>query len=197
MGALTEPEHAARGAPTLIVIGGPHGSGKTAIATRLSRDLGIPRLDPDVVQRAIKSSEAFQGDHTAAIRIGYAVVWALARDLLHSGQSAIIDVNMGWELSWNVVDELIQEHPGSRLLPILLSCPEEVVTERIRQRHRADPATYAPPELFEHASRVRDFLDTLSRPDLHSIDAARTLDEVYAAVRALVMPRISASPRSG
>jgi predicted kinase len=52
-------EFQTRSHPTaLIVIGGSYGSGKTGVATQLSCELRISRLDPDVPGGAIKSSKS-------------------------------------------------------------------------------------------------------------------------------------------
>jgi predicted kinase len=73
------------GAPVLIVIGGPQGSGKTAVATRLSLDLRIPRLDPDILRRAIQSSESFPMSHSDAVKMAYSILWKLAGEFLRAG----------------------------------------------------------------------------------------------------------------
>jgi predicted kinase len=180
----------ARTRPALIVIGGPYGSGKTAVATQLSLDLCIPRLDPDVLGRAVKNTESLQASHSDAYRIAYAVLWRLTDEFLRTGVSTIIDANMGWELSWRSIDALKDRNPGLTFLPVVLSCPPETCIERIGRRHLDDPNTYGPPELFENTLAVRTFLDELNRPDVHSIDASLPYDDVYTAVRKYVVANL-------
>jgi predicted kinase len=173
------------GPPALIVIAGPHGSGKTAVATQLSRDLGIPRLDPDVPRRAIESLEQFKGSHADAMRMGYAVLWRLAGEFLDANLSVIIDVNMGWELSWHAVDALRERNSELKFLPIVLTCPQELCLERIGRRHRHDPQIYGAPDLFAQGTTmaVRKYLDGLDRPEVRTVDASVPYREVYTAVR--------------
>lgn len=182
--------------PALIVIGAPYGSGKTAIAAQLSRDLHIPRLDPDIMGRAIKGSNDFQGTHSDAYRLVYPVFWRLAEDFLRSGVSIILDTTMGWEVSWQAVDALRECRADLVFVPIILRCPHDTCIARISQRHRDDPPTYAGPELFDNASTVWTFLDTLDRPDVHSIDANLPHDAVYRAVREHVASRVLGSTSS-
>jgi predicted kinase len=125
--------------PSLIVVGGSAGSGKTTIAKRLSSELVIPCLGSDTLGRAIRESESFQGSGTDAYRIGYAVLWRLCEEFVRSGVSVIVDTNMGWDLSWQAVDAIRGRCPEIVFLPTILSCPRAVCLERINQRHVSDP----------------------------------------------------------
>jgi predicted kinase len=174
----------------LVVIGGSYGAGKTRVATQLSADLRILRLDADLPGRAIQGSAAFQGSHADAYRLAYAVLWRQAAEFLRTGLSVILDVNLGWEFHWEAVDELRAGQPDLTFLPVVLRCPLEICQERIRERHVRDPQTYGPPEWFAYTEVVGRFLDQLDRPEVQVVDANRPYEEVYATVRNYVVAHL-------
>lgn len=47
--------------PSLIVLGGFAGTGKTTLSRRLSVELCLPRLGADTIGRTIRGSEAIKG----------------------------------------------------------------------------------------------------------------------------------------
>ncbi len=56
-----------------------------------------------------------------------------------------------------------------------------------------EPAT-ASPDLYRHDPKILDvfaFLEHLERPDLISIDASQTADDVYGAVRRTVLDTVA------
>lgn len=184
-------------APTLIVLGGFAGTGKTTLAKRLSSELGFPRLGSDSIGRTIRRSEGLEGATANAYWIAYDVLFALCEEFLRSGVSVIVDTNMGWAFQWQRLDSIKERNPKIVFLPIVLRCPREICLKRIQMRHTESPAYYDPPELFvtdPKILRVWDFLENLNRPDLHVVDAARPLDEVYQKLVELTPPGSDSSP---
>jgi predicted kinase len=116
-------------------MGGFAGSGKTAISHRLAVDLRMPRLGSDTIGHTVRASEGFQSSEGNAQWIAYDVLFRLAEEYIQSGVSTILDMTMGWAFQWRQVDGLLDRHPRTRFLPILLRCPHEVCIARIRQRY--------------------------------------------------------------
>ena len=75
-------------APTLIVLGGLPGSGKTTIARVLARRIGAVHLRIDTIEQTLKSTAVLKDDLGPA---GYLVAYALAEDNLRLGATVIAD----------------------------------------------------------------------------------------------------------
>jgi predicted kinase len=184
-------ENQAHSLPALIIIGGFAGSGKTGISRRLSTDLSIPRLGSDTLGRAIKGSAGIRdGD---AYRIAYDVLFRLCEEFIQSGISTILDLTMGWEFQWRHVDAIIRRCPQALFLPIILRCPHATCIEQTRQRHKANPEYYDPPEVYAAEPKHLDtwkFLARLDRTDVHFVDADRPHDETYEDVKSYITARL-------
>jgi predicted kinase len=74
--------------PMLIIFGGLPGSGKTAIARQLARELGALYLRIDSMEQAIRNSGVVSKPlNDAGYRVGYAV----AEDNLRLGRTVVAD----------------------------------------------------------------------------------------------------------
>jgi predicted kinase len=179
--------------PTLIVIGGYPGSGKTSIARRLAVDLQLPRLSSDAIAQTIGASPGLQGQNINATWTAYDVAFDLCAEFIQARVSTILDLNMGWAFQWQRLDELRMQIPVLRCAIMILRCARTVCHARIQQRHGLDaPGDAAEPFATEpRFLELWQFLEQLNRPDIQSIDAARPFDAVYHDVRQRL---ISSSP---
>jgi predicted kinase len=173
----------------LVVFGGFAGTGKTTISSRLSSELGIPRLSSDVIRGVVQGSRGIADGQVNAGWVAYDVLFSVCEEFLARGVSAIVDTNLGWEFHWQWLDSIHERYGKVIVLPILLRCPLETCLERIRARHEQDPLRHAGPELYTRDKTIVgiwDFLSRLNRPDALCIDATRPLDDVYQDVRSAV-----------
>jgi predicted kinase len=179
----------------LIIIGGFAGSGKTHVSKRLAFEMGLPRLEADLLGKTIRQLESFSATSTEAYQIGYAVLWKLCEEFLRSRASLIVDANMAWDVAWESVDALLERCPGFTCVPIVLRCPREVCLERIRRRYQDEPGWHGDPRAVQgdHATMLSDFLSKLRRPDVRFLDSNRSADEVYEDVRDHVTACITAA----
>ncbi len=171
--------------PSLIVVGGYPGSGKSSVARKLATDFRFPRLSSDAINDAIRSSQAVQSCDMNTVSIAYDVAFALCSQFLKSSISTILDLNMGWAFQWQRLDEIRANHPLAKCYIFLLHCPRDVCHARIQQRHATDSTTDAV-EVFQTGERflkLWNFLDQLDRPDILSINAARSFEAVYHDVK--------------
>lgn len=163
-----------------IVVSGAPGTGKTAVATLLAGELGVPLLSLDVIKEALGDVLGL-GDEDWSDRVGEAAAEVLFR-LAASFPGAVAD---GW---WRRArrDRAIEEFGG--WAEVFCHCEPSVAEHRMRQRaaegrhpiHR----DVINPALLQEAGRVASSVtplslgsalvevDTTERPDVAAIIAA-------------------------
>ena len=130
--------------PTLIVIGGFAGSGKSKLARRLGRELSVPVFEIDAIAKLIQQSPSYDGSHNKRYPLTFDLFFGLARQLLANNCSLILDQNMGHEMTWRNVRAFREEMSTSvgKSIPIdqtavkifLLDCPYELCLARFAAR---------------------------------------------------------------
>ncbi len=83
------------GGPLLIVFGGAPGTGKTTLSRRLAAELRLPRLCADAIGHTIRASKALADPTINTQWIAHDVLFQLSEELLQTGVSAILDLNLG------------------------------------------------------------------------------------------------------
>lgn len=173
------------GGPTLVVVGGFPGSGKSVVARRLARTLSVPRLCSDTTGGAVRRAMPDSLASGEAFRAGYEVLFTLAEEFLRDGCSVVADLSMGWDFQWHRVDAIARAVPEATVVPVILQCPYEVCVERVRSRHAEagdDPAAtdrfMAQPQL----PGVWAYLEDLDRHDVVWVDGDQEPQKVYRDV---------------
>lgn len=177
----------------LIAIGGFPGAGKTTICAKLSRELNLPCLSSDTIGRAITESKGIEDSGIDAFRIAYDVLFRLCEEFVQSSATVILDLTLGWDFHWRRLDDILNRHPRTLFLPVILRCPHEQCIERIRTRYEAMPHAYEGPEYYTGEQRVRDiweYLQAIDRPEVQFVDARGDEDQVYRAVKQCVIDRM-------
>lgn len=184
----------------LIAIGGFPGAGKTAICRRLCSELNLPCLSSDTIGRTIEGSQGIREGQIEAYRVGYDVLFRLCDEFISSSASVVLDLTLGWSFQWRKLDGILERHPQTLFLPIVLRCPYELCMERLEARHRAMPDRYAAPEYFMNEPKVRDIWKTLqglNRPEVHFVEASGDEDQVYTQVKQVVVNRLKPRTLTG
>jgi predicted kinase len=122
-------------APSLVIISGAPGSGKTTLARRLAFDLRLPLLSKDELKEALADAIGAPEDVPASMWLGagaYAVLYLVAQQLLESRTGLIIESNFRRGVSETELQPLLAwSDPG------LIHCTAApgVVQRRYAERH--------------------------------------------------------------
>lgn len=171
--------------PTLIIIGGFAGAGKTTIATKLASDYNYAVFSSDAINDALR--DALGKSFKEVSPTAYKVLWHLVERQLKLGTTVIIDTHMVAAHVWESLDELKKDMPNIEVLPIILQATLDTHRTRIEERGRTNKehlnlgGDKLDDVLFKY-----EFVEKLQRPDLIRVDANGELDEVYASVENVI-----------
>ncbi|MBN1878223.1 MAG: ATP-binding protein [Anaerolineae bacterium] len=165
--------------PTLIVITGFAGTGKSTISTQLSNYYQIPRLEVDALRDVIRASEEFFGDDGNSTGLTKEIIFALAHSFLKCGVSVILDMHMWHSRDWDRLHKLIVESGKIITYKFILHCPYEVCAERVEARHQADPTHFLGKHNIDDYKFKWEALYALEIPDAVLIDATPPPVEVF------------------
>jgi predicted kinase len=122
----TEPD-----LPLLIVVTGAPGSGKSTVAQALASELALPLLAKDDVKEPLFDTLGV-GDREWSRTLGaatYEILFALARRLLESGASCILESNFSRA-------EPLRSLPPARVVQIFCTAPADRARYEHSCRHR-------------------------------------------------------------
>ncbi|HUZ03273.1 MAG TPA: AAA family ATPase [Thermomicrobiaceae bacterium] len=133
--------------PTLFLVGGLSGTGKSVVARRLARALGASLVSSDVVRKELagRSPESHEpvafgaGIYAApATERTYDELLDRARGILSGGRSVVLDATF-LDPRWREQAARAAGLVSSDLLLVECHCPPEVVEERLARRGRLAP----------------------------------------------------------
>ncbi len=122
--------------PRLVIVTGAPGAGKTILATRLSRQLGLPMLSKDAIKEAMMEALPVP-DREASMQLGAAtfrVLFTLSHSLLDAGVGLVLEGPFTHPQADAELDGLVR-----RARTVLIHCvaPAELVLQRYRDRHES------------------------------------------------------------
>ncbi|GAA4917367.1 putative kinase [Stackebrandtia albiflava] len=165
--------------PTLILLCGLPGTGKTTVAERLVARLRVPYLRMDTVEQAIRDSGELAGELHA---VGYLTCHRIADDQLRAGLSVLVEcVNPLPETrdAWRRVASAA----GADIREVELVCSDgDVHRRRIEQRETDVPGLVKPDWGAVRARRYEPW----DRPPL-TVDTAHVTPEEAAATIAAAL----------
>jgi predicted kinase len=178
----------------LLQLSGVPGTGKSTLARSLARDLDLVVLDTDTVKSALLSVEV---PFAAAGPATYAVVLALATDLLDQGRSVVVDSPCRYpELLASGQRLAADAGVPYRLVELWADDPAGLLPRLTNRSGRLSQVTPAetPWELGTPAETLRGWQEQLVRPETGwlRVDASADPATVLAEVREWLGARRSA-----
>jgi len=179
--------------PSLLLLNGAPGSGKSTIATQLAarRPLALA-LDIDTLKHSLGG---WDGDLHASGTQARRLALALARQHLEDGHDVVIGQYLARTAFLEQL-EALAERCGARFLEAALVLDAPALAQRLEARRAApDRPEQAANDRFvglEDAAALVAAIDQLlaARPSARRIDAARPLDELVAQLGALLPPTL-------
>ncbi|PPK94262.1 putative kinase [Kineococcus xinjiangensis] len=159
----------------LIVMCGPPGAGKSAVAEAAARDLPAAVLSVDPVEAALWRAGIDRGQRTGLA--AYSVVHALAGELLALGQPVLVDAVNDAPEARDAFRDLAAQH-AAPLHFVEVRCPDEELHRRRLEGRRRDLQGFPEPS-WESVRPRRDAFADWPQPRL-VLDSRRPLHELSA-----------------
>jgi hypothetical protein len=173
--------------PQVLVVFGLSGTGKSALANRLSRELGWPVISSDRIRKelaGLKPADRQQvpfgeGLYSEEVtKKTYATIIEQAEAFLAEGQAVILDGTFLHTDQRMLVLSLARSMDAEVHL-ILCQCPDEVVRERLAAReHDATAVSDARWEIFCEQKKRLSLVDVSAFPNLSLLDTSRDADKL-------------------
>jgi len=122
--------------PRLVIVTGAPGTGKTILATRLAREVGLPLLTKDAIKEAMMEVLPVP-DREASMQLGAAafrLLFTLSQSLLDAGIGIVLEGPFAHPRADAELQELGR---GARTVLIHCVAPSDLVFRRYRERHES------------------------------------------------------------
>jgi thymidylate kinase len=119
--------------------------------------------------------------------VNYDVFFNLIEQQLLRGLTVILENNMGCSWRWKHIQQIKETVENLSILPIRLSCPFEVLVERVLVRSQNDQWERSLDEAFMLERKpYYDFIEQFTYPGLLTIDATQAPKKVLEEVSHVV-----------
>lgn len=170
--------------PTLVVVSGPAGSGKTTLAHRLATSVGLPPLCRDELKEGmVHATPGFVASTSDPLTMRtYGLFFATIRSWLESGVSLVAEAAFQDRL-WRQGLEPLEGLADLRIIRCHVAAETALARATERAAHQASRAAHAD---AEHFARPRDFTPiSMDAPTL-DVDTSDAWDPDLDAIAAFV-----------
>ena len=159
----------ANSSPVLIIMTGIIGSGKTTVAERISRALGLPTLSSDIIRKEL--AEIPYTEHryeninegiysTEFTRKTYDELYVRTRGLLTRGQSVILDASFKKKAERIKAYKLAGE-TGAKFLAVECTAAENIIKQRLNKRQQEGSISDGRCEIFDDFKKDFEAVDEI------------------------------------
>jgi len=139
--------------PTLVMLSGLPGSGKTYLAREICRRHPIVHLESDALRKALFTSPVYSPMESMRL---YAAIRVLVDDLLGRGLPVLLDATNVKEAHRRPLYEIAEAH-RARLMILHVEVPDRVARTRLEaKRRRGDPDNYSDADIGVYEAMHRE-----------------------------------------
>jgi predicted kinase len=172
-----QPLPPSRTSPTLVVLCGLPGSGKSHFCRRLASRYPLASLISDALRKALFGQPTYSAEENRRL---FAACHLVLSRLLARGIPTIFDATNLREAHRRQVYSIADEH-NAKLILVQLQAPPAVVHERLQARVQAphpQDLSDAGPEVYE---RMRHDVEPIGRPHI-SVDTSTDIEPAITAI---------------
>jgi predicted kinase len=126
----TEPIPTPKSRPSIVIVSGLPGTGKTYFSQRLAERLPFLILESDALRKQLFPKPSYSAEESACL---FRAIFRLMEELVTKGTPVILDATNLSEKNREPVYR-IAERLNARLVPVRVTAPPELVRQRLRGR---------------------------------------------------------------
>jgi predicted kinase len=167
--------------PSLVVVSGLPGTGKSYFCRRLAERTPVVILESDALRKVIFHSPSYSGEESAHL---FQAIDRLAADLLAKGITPVVDATNLEEYHRERLYH-VAEQRGARLIVVQIWAPPEVVHQRLlRRAGRKDPSDSSDAD-WQVYQRMRPNAETIRRNHF-KVDTSRDIAPAVEKIAAII-----------
>lgn len=178
--------------PSLVVVSGLPGTGKSYFCRRLAERTPVAILESDALRKVIFCSPSYSSEESAHL---FQTIYRLAADLLAKGITLAVDATNLEEYHRERLYH-IADHTAARLIVVQIWAPPEVVHRRLLRRAGGKDPSDSSDADWQVYQRMRPNAEGIRRNHF-KVDTSRDIAPAVEKIAAIIERKTSAAERSG